>query len=319
VPDKYRTAATFVTLALAALTGAAALAVEDPMPSKKTQTTARKTDKLAERVRTAFDAARKGELQPSAELAQAGRPVAPYVAPFVKDASRDVRRQAVAVLGAVGGKAALAPLLKALGDPETDIQEAAATAIFDGYAPKAVAAEPGAGAALREAALAGTKSPAVPLLLAYFPGPATVDALEKLRRRDSEAQTRLRSWSLPVAVSVPVNVALSRLGSGDGRKELLAMLGKGEQGELEFLLDALREVDSPEVLHAIARTLDDTRPVDNRVPSGVEPRPRLCDVAVGAYINRLKLRVGFEVNSAGQYTPEQIEQVRKAIRLAIPQ
>lgn len=286
---------------------------------KKTQSAARKPDPLAARVRQAFESARGGDLQPSAQLAEAGLAVARHVAPYVKDPSEDVRRQAVAVLGAVGGKAALAPLLQALNDAAPDIQEMAAVAVYDRYSPRQVAAEAGAGAALRKAAREGSRSPAVPLLLAYFPGAATRAALAELRKRVEPSQVRMRSWSLPVPGSLPVAVALSRLGDAEARKELLAAIDKGDQGEVEFLLGALREVDSPEVLHAAARALEDTRPVDHRVPAGVEPRPRLCDVAAGAFITRLKLKVPFEVSSGAQYSPEQIELVRRAIRSAIPQ
>ncbi len=295
-------------LALASWPGAA----EESMAKKTKSVTAAK-------VKAAFNEARRGELQPSAELAEYGRPVVPLVAPYASDPNEDVRRQAVAVLRAVGGKAALAPLVRALNDAAQDIQDMAAAAIYDGYPPKTVAAEPGAGDKLRQAARGGARSPAVPLLLGYFPGADTVSALEDLRKRDPEAQVRLRSWSIPVPVSLPVAMALSRLGAGDGRKELLAAIQKGEQGELELMLEALRDVDAPEVLHALARVLDDTRPVDNRVPAGVEPRPRLCDVAAGAFVTRLKLKVGFKVNPAIQYSPGQLNEVRKAIRASIPQ
>lgn len=281
---------------------------------------AKKTNSVsAAKVKAAFNAARRGDLQPSAELAGYGRAAAPLVAPYVGDPNEDVRRQAVAVLRAVGGKAALAPLVRALNDAAPDIRDMAAAAIYDGYPPKTVAAEPQAGEALRKAARGGVSSPAVPLLLGYFPGADTVAALAELRRRNPQEQVRMRSWSIPVPVSLPVAMALSRLGAGDGRKELLSAIQKGEQGELELMLEALRDVDAPEVLHALTQVLDDTRPVDNRVPAGVEPRPRLCDVAVGAFVTRLKLKVGLKVNPAVQYTPAQIDEVRRAVGGAIPQ
>lgn len=297
-----------VILALAFWPGAA----EESMP--KHRTTAN-----AARVKAAFEAARTGDLQPSAELAQMGKAAGPLVAPYVGDPNEDVRRQAVAVLKTVGGKAALPPLIRALNDAAPDIQEMAAMGIYEGYPPKLVATAAGAGDALRKAARGGTRSPAVPLLLGYFPGAETVMALEELRGRDPQAQVRLRSWSIPVPVSLPVAIALSRLGAGEGRKDLLATIQKNEQGDLEFILEVLRDVDAPEVLHALAGTLDDLRPVDHRVPTGVEPRPRLCDVAAGAFVTRLKLKAGFKVNPAIQYSPAQIDEVRKAIRAAIPQ
>jgi hypothetical protein len=99
---------------------------------------------------------------------------------------------------------------------------------------------------------------------------------------------------------------------------LMDTAASGTPAEREFLLSVMREIDAPEVLHALAATLDDTTAISSGVPSGAAPQRRLCDLAVEQFVQRLNLTVDFNLNSHGRYTPEEINQVRTAIREQLP-
>ena len=100
---------------------------------------------------------------------------------------------------------------------------------------------------------------------------------------------------------------------------LLETIEAGALNVLEFLLTVIREIDAPEVLHALKRTLDDSREITSGVPAGAKPRRRLSDLAVNAFIRRLQLDVDFELSDSRRYTAAQVGQVRRKINASIPQ
>ena len=84
------------------------------------------------------------------------------------------------------------------------------------------------------------------------------------------------------------------------------------------MLDILKEIDDPTVLREISQSLDASVTVLGGVPSGVEPQRRVADVAVDAFIKRLKLPVSFETNTSRRYSEENITEVKNLINSAIP-
>ncbi len=276
-------------------------------------------NELASRVEKAFAAARQGDFGPSSDLVSLGPAVVPLLQPYLDDPSEDVRRQAVDLLKAMPGAAAIPLLAKALADPTADIRERASLHLYANYKPEQLSGNASLGAALRKSIESGSDSAAAVLLLGYFPSPEAVAALEALLARAGGAQTELYSWSPVVPVTLPVHVSLSRLGHSTARASLLKEIESSNLAKLQFLLAVIREIDAPEALHALKRTLADTRVTGGGAPSGAQSKRRLCDDAVNAFLGRLRLKVDFTPSDADLYSEAQIESVRRAINSAIPQ
>lgn len=273
----------------------------------------------AERVEAAFAAARSGDFGPSSELASLGEGVAPLLAPYVTDSEEDIRRQAVALLAAIDGEAALAPLATALADGSQDIRQRASTALYESYDPGRLAERPEVGEALRNSIQQGNESGGAILLLGYFPGAGSEEVLRGLRQRRGSGMTEVFSWSPVVPISLPANVALSRLGEQEARDALMSRIEAGDLEDLRFMLYALRDIDAPALLHALKdATLDDTREVFGEMPSGVEPQIRLQDLAVTQFAKRFGLQMDFEVSGQKQYSDDEIAAVRTAIDERMP-
>ena len=207
----------------------------------------------------------------------------------------------------------------ALRDPLQDIRARAALALYEQHDPVQWAERPEVGEALRASVDQGNDAAAALLLLGYFPGEPTLKALKDLRKRAGDAQTELATWAPVVPVNLAIAVSLSRLGDQAGRLMLLQTSAEGSLAEREFLLSVLRELDSPEVLHALAAgTLGDVSEIGGGVPSGVQPQRRLCDLAVVNFVKRLNLPVNFTVNDQRQFTPAEIDAVRQAMAGSLP-
>ena len=53
------------------------------------------------------------------------------------------------------------------------------------------------------------------------------------------------------------------------------------------------------------------------MPSGVQPRRRLCDAAVDAFAARLKLTLSFPLTPARRYAPEQLAEAPAGRRIMV--
>jgi len=274
---------------------------------------------LRDEVVTAFEAVRNGNLDPVAQLDALGKQIVPLMAPYLEDRNPDVRREAVRLLKQIGGREALPSLVTALGDTEREIQETAAEGLYLHTPTSDVAATPGAESRARASVAAGNHTAAAILLLGRFSGTESEQLLRSLRAESPEQLSKLHPWSAAVPVAIPALVALSLRGDNDARQELLRTIHDGDPKVLEFLLSVLREIDSPEVIHALKNVLADERPTTAGVPSGGEAELRLCDLAVNAFVRDLELDVDFEIADSESYTPEQIDAVRRAIDTSLPE
>lgn len=270
------------------------------------------------RVQKAFDAVRTKDLSQVSDLQQKGPAIVPMLSPYLADKDESVRREAVSLLAGFAGESSLPLLAKALDDPAADIQERAATALYEKYDPATLAELADLGPALARCVKAGDPPAAAVLLLAYFPTPETDKALGALLEAHSAAKVKLFAWSAPVSISLPAKVALARLGAGEAQAALLEAAQKASTAEAEFLLAALREADTSAVLRGLALFLDDQRESATLVHSAPEIRPRICDLAVNAFAQRLELKLGFEIDKLKRYDAEQIDEVRRAVRSAVP-
>jgi hypothetical protein len=284
--------------------------------SEAMSNTTKADNDVGKRVDEAFRAFRQGDAGPSSELLGLGATLVPHVGKYVGDSSEDVRGHALAVIAAIGGADALRHLIRGLRDASPEIQERTANALYDRFVPEVVVRERAVPAALR-ASVQRHPSAAAILLLAYCPGKETERVLGPLTHEES-LKTKLHSWERPVSVALPSLIAGSRVGLSRAREALLERIEAGPLDELQFILVANREIDAPEVLHALARTLDDDRLVPGGVPSGV-PQRRLRDLAVDAYVQRLQLKPVFPLNPAARYSQPQIDEIKRLLRAAVPQ
>ena len=276
-------------------------------------------DDIAAQVEAAFAAARQENYEPISQLAEQGAKVIPYLKTYLQDDNEMLRLQAVALLATATNPIAIPLLALALRDPLQDIRARAALALYERHDPLLLAERPEVGKALQVSIDQGNDAAAALLLLGYFPSESSLKTLRALNEKAGDAQTELATWAPVVPVRLPVAVSLSRLGDRAGRLALLQTSAAGSLAEREFLLSVLREIDSPEVLHALAAgTLSDMREIGGGVPSGIQPQRRLCDLAVVSFVKRLNLPVNFTVNNQRQFLPAEIDAVRQAIAGSLP-
>jgi len=209
-------------------------------------------------------------------------------------------------------------LIEALAG-EPDSAERAALELFESPQAEAWMGDAETAGAVRRSVSAGNHSGAAILLLGLENSPEGAALLMDLRESGRGELAKLQPWTPAVPLPLVADVALSRRGVGEARTRLLAEIENAELATLAFLLGVLEQIDAPEVLHAVSRTLDDGREVSAGVPSGAAPARRLADEAVDAFIDRLNLTVGFSRNASRRYSEEEIDQVRQAILRSVPQ
>lgn len=272
----------------------------------------------AEQVDAAFAAARSGDFGPTAAFQHAGPEIAPLIGRYVGDRQEDVRRQAVTLLGLIGGAEAAVYLANALADPSNDIRERAASALYQ-QAPDTLAGNPAVGEALRASIGGGNDAGGAILLLGYFRSAESEATLTELQSTRGSAMTEVYNWSPVVSVALVADVALAHLGNEGAVDRLTDAIAAGDLATLEFMLYTLRDVDDPTLFHALAAaTLDDQREVQGNVPAGALPQLRLADLAATKLVERLELEVGFEVSDATRYSEDEIGAVREAIEARVP-
>lgn len=283
-----------------------------PMPG------ATMNDAIATQVDAAFAAARQGRYDLISELGEQGANAIPYLGPYLQDPNEMVRLQAVSLLAATMDDRAAPLLAKALTDASQDLRARAALALYEQHDPLRLAQRPELGAALRASVNQGNDAAAAVLLLGYFPGQDTLAALAALAARAADANTELAAWTPVVPVRLVVQISQSQLGDAKARSALLHTSLNGPLAERHFLLSVLREIDAPELLHALAQALDDTQEIGGGAPAGAEPKRRLCDLAVVALTRRLKLPVHFELSDTRRFSPAEIASVRQLMAGALP-
>ena len=233
---------------------------------------------LQEKVDRAFEAARRGAFAGIADLEKLGPPVVPLLAPYVEDPDPNLRREAVALLQTMGGRETLPPLLKALGDPDHDIQARAALALYLHNPPADVVKADDAETRLRASVEAGNRAAAAILLLVtvlstwgfYLAAGEQADAehlRENIRRVLSDlfdAEQRpddvlvdaAREQKAEIFLHLLEDLGFTHPGISDRLAQLLTELDETRHGPfLCTLLETLRRLgaSSPAVLKAVER------------------------------------------------------------------
>ncbi|TYC53699.1 hypothetical protein FMN50_14745 [Rhodobacterales bacterium] len=256
-------------------------------------------------LKRAFEAAESGNYEPLGALPEPSAADIPAIEPALSDESEVVRREAVALLARIGDPAAAPALAGALSDVSDDVATRAAAALYD-LGGVAVEADPAVENQIRQAVDSGLVAGGAILMLAHSRDKsASAATLHGVREAKGGSLTEVFPSSPVVHVSLMADVALAGLGDGGAEAQLLASIGKADLVTLQFLLSVLREIDSPQIVRALATaTLSDDRPVQGDAPSGAETGLRLADLAATRLARRYDLAVDID-DTADARLPDQ--------------
>jgi HEAT repeat protein len=266
-------------------------------------------------VEKAFTAARAGDSSAVSRLADLGPRIVPEVQEYLDDTDENIRREAVSLLAAVKDEAACRALVPALADASPEIRERAARALYANCDPAVVAQTEGAESALIRSVELGNSAAGATLLLGYVETPAANTALDAVAQ--NKKGVKLQPWTQPVPASLPAAVALSRHNDPLGGEQLLQSIANNVLAEQVFLFHVIRDIDDAKVLSALANHLSDEREISGGVPSGAAPRPRLGDLAVNAFAEKLNLDLGFELSTSRRYSSDELEKAKQAVSQAL--
>jgi hypothetical protein len=281
-----------------------------------TQSTNAPSDSAGQ-LRRAMDDVRRGDFAAVSVLQRSGDAFASELAPYLADKNEDVRREAIVLLAGGGGSVAFSLLERGLADVSADVRERSAIALYEHYGPANYCESPTFESSLLKCLQLPDPPAAAVLLLSYCSGEQGGAVLERLVAA-GEGRVKLFSYSAPAPLRLVALFALARRGEPERQAELKRAAEQANVGELEFLLDAIREADSVPVLGVIARLLDDTRPSGTLIHSAPGIKPRLCDRAVNALVRRLELPVTFELTEVRPYTADELSEVRRLVSEALP-
>lgn len=208
--------------------------------------------------------------------------------------------------------------LKGLNDPDIQTQEKTAYTMYSGSDVEKLMQQSEIASALRASVRRGNISASAFLLLGHDPSDEALETLKAVEEANSDQLTKLNAWDKPIKVADALLVPLIKVGDPRARDRLLNLIESADTATLTFLLQVLPEIDSPEVLHALSRTLDDETVIGGGAPHGIDNPRRLADAAADAFIERLRLELGFKVNLARRYDDKQLATVKVAIKNAIP-
>jgi HEAT repeat protein len=264
--------------------------------------------------KAAFEAVRRGDTSSIGKLVSSGDAAVHAATPFVADSDPVVRREAIVLLAAIGTRDAAKAALPALADGSEEVRSRAAELVFRSVMRDGEDAVPGLAAAL--ARDAPPQPNAARLLLAAF----TPDNEWMLREAQSQTRlVKLTNAGPAVQASLPAVLALSRRGDREARSVLIERIRGAQASELEFLLQVLGIIDAPDVLHALAgRAFANETNISAGLPSGVEPRRRICDLAVDAFLARFRFDAGVAIDSTRRYSAGEIAKVRQALSARLP-
>lgn len=260
-------------------------------------------------IASAVAAARRGDIGPIASLRLAPED-ATAVAGYLSDNNEDLRREAMLALARLGGREGCPPLVVSLTNSSADVRERAARAVqsclVDGVDLV------GVGRALVNSLRLGPT--AHTLLLARRYPEQSRQALESFVHAD-EPLVKLENWMTPVPVSLPAAVA-GASAEVRGAAERINQ-GLANAAESEFLTAVLNEIESRQILRRLLALLDDTRETATATPSGVAERRRICDLALEAFTERLRLTTAFPIHKSLRYSTAELKAVRTSAEAAL--
>ncbi len=270
------------------------------------------TADLSDLVQTALD---RRDADASAAVIAAGDDAVPELAARLEDADPDAKADIIGLLREIGTPLTINSLASLMADPDYDTRVRATEAVYSAVMTHG-APQDQAFADAVIAAIQGTPAAGALLLGGLVPG---ADAVLKAQAGETRL-VKLAASEPPVPAGVAATVALSLLGDAEARTRLERSIQAGDPAELEFYVTVMPMIDSPTILHALAAaTLSNEAPVADGLPSGVEPSRRLADIATEAFVRRLDLDPGFELDETARYPQDARDKVAALITAAIPQ
>ena len=260
-------------------------------------------------IASAAAAARRGDIGPIASLRLAPEE-AGAMAGYLSDDNEDLRREAMLALARLGGREGCGRLVMSLTDPSADVRERTARAVqsclVDGVDMAGVAR-----ALINSLRLGPT---AHTLLLARRYPEQSRQVLASFIHADAPL-VKLESWMPPIPVSLPAAVA----GASAEVKGAAERIDRGlaNAAESEFLTRVLNEIELRQILLRLLALLDDTRETASATPSGVSERRRICDLALDAFVERLRLSAAIPRHKALRYSTAELRAVRTSAEAAL--
>lgn len=299
-------------------------------------------------VKEAFDQVRKtGETARLTQLENFGEKLISYLEPYLNDANTNVRTEAVNSALKIGGEKALDFAVLALKNPRPQVQRITAMSIhfyyseyikylrnekpsilsdytrYKSFSPENISVNRQLGDALRRIVETGNSNIETIFLLANFPGSETEAALENSFKRKNYA----RSLRIRDEKALATEITLARLANQEAIKYLSKQTNTQNIETLKFLLKNITEINSPEILLALSKTLENKTYIEGnlssvqivrkfRLPKGshVDTIPRrLCDLAVESFVKKLNLETSFKLHS-GIYAEKHLLEAQELTR-----
>ncbi len=223
--------------------------------------------------------------------------------------SEDARLEALVKI-AGQGQAGCEQLVAGLTDSSADLRERAARALYANCPATVTDKVAGLEVALRKSVTMGNPSAGTLLLLGRFKSDESRKFLQQ--HMISKEMVKLQPWQPPVRQGLAAAVAAVSAGVPSALPAV--QKGLGPLPEAEFLVSAMADLSDNSAVVSLAKLLDDSRTVQAGVPSGVQPQLRIQDLALEAFVARLKLRPSFAIRNGSRYTDAELAQGRIAIK-----
>jgi len=160
----------------------------------------------------------------------------------------------------------------------------------------------------------GNASAAPLLLLGRFSNDETRSFFRGLLAGE-RSMVKLDDWNPPVPQALAAAVGGVSVGVPEAEPVLVQSLQTINQAE--FLALVLGDIHVASALRPLLALLHDERPVSTGVPSGAEPRRRVCDLAVESLVHRLRLTPAFTLHPPARYSKGERDQIEALARAAI--
>lgn len=262
-------------------------------------------------VTSIFKMVEKGDTSTVSELIKLGSDIIPDLVKYLEHNNDNVRREAVSLLGVLGGKDACLGLLNAMTDTSADIRERVARHLYRCERSVLINNSLAATKIIKSVKMGNTAAASI-LLLAYFPTTESKNVL--LEISNNRQSVKLQNWMAPVSSSLVAAVSLTKIKQPDGKKLLLAKISTNNLNDQIFLLNILSDIDDTDALRTLSNNIFDYREISQGLPSGVSPKRRLSDLTVNAFAKKFKLDYGYSLSSEKRYDEKELNKANDTIK-----
>ena len=244
-----------------------------------------------------------------------------YLETYSKSGKPSVREQVIGLTGQIKADEAIPLLVRGVADSERRNAEIASEILFKNYSRETLVNNRDLDNSLSKSGINGNNSIAFYPLLGYFPTAANQKIIGENCEKLTAGKSKLDFFD--TQKSLVACVVRSGIGTEKGARWIEKF--RAEYGHsFYFLLANLNLIEDPNTLKTIfnAAIIDDS-PLDPVfIEFGVphpNPKyePRLLDLAVNKYAERLKINLGFKLEEAKRYSKTQVFIARRKILVEI--